>query len=126
MSINSGPYQVGVGTDTGERRTPTSPGDRIFAGLSTGAGLAILTVLAGVAAFLIVKAWPAITAPGSEIGDEGNGLVAYIWPLLFGTVLAATIAIAIALPLAVAVALFISFFAPPKLVQVTSTRRPAS
>jgi phosphate transport system permease protein len=121
MSTSSGgPYQIGVGADTGERRTATRAGDRIFSGLSTGAGLAILTVLAGVAAFLIVKAWPAITAPGSEIGDEGNGLVAYIWPLLFGTVLAATIAIAIALPLAVAVALFISFFAPPKLAQPLS------
>jgi phosphate transport system permease protein len=102
------------------RKGRTRPGDRIFAGLSTGAGLAILTVLAGVAAFLIVKAWPAITAPGAEIGDEGNGLVAYIWPLLFGTILAAAIAIMIALPLAVAVALFISHFAPPKLAQPLS------
>ena len=46
----TGPYQVGVGVDTGSRRkTATRPGDRIFSGLSTGAGVAILTVLAGVA-----------------------------------------------------------------------------
>ena len=37
-------------------------GDRLFAGSTTGAGVLILLVLAGVAIFLISEAWPAITA----------------------------------------------------------------
>jgi phosphate transport system permease protein len=45
------------------------------------------------------------------------GLVAYIVPLVFGTLLAAVIALLIATPLAVAVALFITHFAPRRLAQ---------
>ena len=46
---------------------PGRKGDRFFAGLATGAGVIILATLAGVALFLIVKAWPAITADGTKI-----------------------------------------------------------
>lgn len=92
------------------------PGDRIFAGTATGAGILILVLLAGVAAFLLIEAWPAIVAPPEEI-PGGEGLVAYIAPLAFGTVLAATIALAIAAPLAVAIALFITHYAPRRLSQ---------
>jgi len=86
-------------------------GDRAFSGVATAAGLTILVVLAGVAAFLISEAWPAITAPVADLPD-GKNLVHYIWPLVFGTVLSATIAILIAVPMAVAVALFTSHLAP--------------
>ena len=97
-------------------RTPRRPGDRIFSATATGAGVLILAVLAGVALFLIIEAWPAITADASEIPGKG-GLIEYIWPLAFGTVLGATIAIFLAVPMAVAVSLFISFFAPRGLSQ---------
>ena len=89
-------------------------GDRIFSAFASGAGLLILIVLAGVAAFLIAKAWPAITASSDAI-PGGEGLVKYIWPLLFGTLMAATIAVIIAVPIAIAVALFISHIAPPRM-----------
>ncbi len=89
-------------------------GDRIFSGTATGAGVLILVILAGVAVFLFSKGLPAITADQSKIGD-GDGLVAYIWPLLFGTVLAAVIAIAVAVPLAIGVALFVAYYAPRRL-----------
>jgi phosphate transport system permease protein len=85
--------------------------DRIFSGLARGAGILILALLAGVAAFLLIEAWPALTAPAEEI-PGGQGLLAYIAPLAFGTVLAAGIAIIFALPLAVAAALFITHLAP--------------
>jgi len=89
-------------------------GDRIFSAFASGAGLLILIVLAGVAAFLVAKAWPAITASSDAI-PGGEGLVKYIWPLLFGTLMAATIAVIIAVPIAIAVALFISHIAPPRM-----------
>ena len=82
---------------------PQRPGDRIFAGASTGAGVLILVVLAGVAAFLLVEAWPALLAPAEDI-PNGEGLAVYIWPLLFGTLLSAVFALLIAAPLAVAIA----------------------
>lgn len=91
-------------------------GDRIFAGAATGAGVLILVVLAGVAAFLLSEAFPAFIAPAEEI-PGGQGIVAYIWPLVFGTLLAAVIALLIATPLAVGVALFITHYAPRRLAQ---------
>ncbi|MCY7341299.1 MAG: phosphate ABC transporter permease subunit PstC [Pseudonocardia sp.] len=90
------------------------PGDRIFSGLAKGAGILILVVLAGVAAFLVIEATPALLAPADQI-PGGNGLVAYIGPLVFGTLLAAVIALVIATPLAVAVALFITHYAPRRI-----------
>jgi phosphate transport system permease protein len=94
----------------------TQLGDRIFAGSAKGAGIFILVVLAGVAAFLIVQALPAMLAAPADL-PGGNNLVAYIFPLVFGTLLAAVIALLIATPLAVAVALFITHFAPRRLAQ---------
>jgi phosphate transport system permease protein len=79
--------------------------------VAVGAGVTILTVLAGVAIFLIVEAWPAITAKAEDL--PGNqSLISYIAPLAFGTVLAAALAIIIAVPLAIGVSLFISQYAP--------------
>ncbi|WP_181188184.1 phosphate ABC transporter permease subunit PstC [Actinopolyspora mortivallis] len=92
------------------------PADRIFRGITTGAGVLILLVLAGVAVFLLAEAWPAFTAPDSEIPGEG-GLVVYIWPLVFGTLLAATLALVVAAPLAVLIALFITHYAPRRIAQ---------
>jgi len=96
---------------------PQRPGDRIFSGISTGSGALILVVLAGVAVFLITEAWPALYAPASSI-PGGQGLAVYIWPLLFGTLISAVLALLIAVPLAVAIALFITYYAPRSLAKV--------
>ncbi len=92
------------------------PGDRIFAGSAKGAGILILVILAGVAAFLLVEAFPALTAPAEEV-PGGKGVLVYVAPLLFGTVLAALIALVVATPLAVAIALFLTHYAPRRLAQ---------
>lgn len=92
------------------------PGDRIFSGLATGSGTLILLVLAAVAAFLLIQAAPALVAPAADI-PGGGGVAVYIWPLVFGTLLSAVIALIIATPLSVAVALFITHFAPRRLAQ---------
>ena len=91
-------------------------GDRLFAGSARGAGILILVVLAGVAAFLVVQAIPALFAPADQL-PGGVNLLAYIGPLVFGTLLSSLIALIIATPLAVAVALFITHYAPRKLAQ---------
>jgi phosphate transport system permease protein len=91
-------------------------GDRLFAGSAKGAGITILLILAGVAAFLVVEALPALTAPSEEI-PGGDGLLGYVAPLLFGTLLSAVIALLVATPLGVAIALFITNYAPRRLAQ---------
>jgi phosphate transport system permease protein len=102
------------------RRTGTPPvrgtGDRVFAGSARGAALLVLAVLAGVAAFLVWKSWPALGAPAAELAN-GRSLTAYIGPLAFGTVLAAVIALLVATPLGVAIALFVTFYAPRRLAR---------
>jgi phosphate transport system permease protein len=89
-------------------------GDHLFAGTAKGAGILILVILAGVTTFLLVEAIPAFTAPSEDI-PGGEGLAAYIAPLIFGTLLAAVIALVVATPLAVAIALFVTHYAPRRL-----------
>ncbi|MCU1620415.1 MAG: pstC [Modestobacter sp.] len=89
-------------------------GDRVFAGSATGAGILILLVLAGVAVFLVTEAWPALTANSADL-PNGKSLASYVAPLVFGTLVAAVIALLVATPLAVAIALYITYYAPRRL-----------
>jgi phosphate transport system permease protein len=98
---------------------PHRAGDRLFRAAATGAGVTILAVLAGVAVFLVLKSWPALTASPDEL-PGGQNFLRYVWPLAFGTLLSAGIAIVIAVPLAVGVALFITHFAPRRLAPALS------
>jgi phosphate transport system permease protein len=91
-------------------------GDRIFSGSARGAALVILVVLAAVAGFLVWKSWPAFGVPAGQL-QGGESLTAYIGPLVFGTVLAAVLALLVATPLGVAIALFVNFYAPHRLAQ---------
>ena len=89
-------------------------GDRIFGGISMGAGVVILITLAAVSLFLISEAWPAFTTDLTEL-DGGDTFFQYVLPLAFGTIWASFLALMIALPLAVAVALFVSHYAPRRI-----------
>ena len=103
-------------SDSSTPKPVRRPGDRIFAGISRGSGILILVILAGVAAFLLIEAFPAFTAEADEI-DGADSLLGYVAPLIFGTLLSAGIALLIATPLAVAIALFITHYAPRRLAQ---------
>jgi phosphate transport system permease protein len=92
-------------------------GEHVFAGLARGAGIAILIVLAAVAIFLTLEGIPAISAP-PEAMEGKDGILLYVWPLLFGTLLAALLAMLIATPLSIGVALVISHYAPRRLSRV--------
>lgn len=87
----------------------------VFLGLARAAGIAILVALAGVAIFLTLESVPAITAPADDLG--GKNIIVLVWPLLFGTLLAAFLAILIAAPLSIALALVISHYAPRRLAK---------
>lgn len=106
---------------SGKRRI----GDVVFAGLARSSGILILLILAGVAAFLIVQAWPSLSA------NTQNFLTTKEWDanvreepafgvaaLAFGTVLAATIALIMATPVAIGIALFIVYYAPRRLASL--------
>ena len=89
-------------------------GDRIFAGLARGSGLIILAALAAVFIFLAIEGIPGLAQPES-IYRPATDFLSYTGPLIFGTVLAAVLALIIAVPFAFGIALFISHYAPPKL-----------
>nr|WP_240645780.1 phosphate ABC transporter permease subunit PstC [Georgenia sp. SYP-B2076] len=102
-------------------RPPGRLGNPIFAGISTGAGVVILVILAAVAGFLIVRSWPALVASQAQYDEIGfmdeKSLGAYLAPLVFGTLLSSVIALLIAVPLSIAIGLFISHYAPRRAAQ---------
>ena len=93
-------------------RTRRRPGDRVFSGLALAAGVAILVALAAVFVFLLIEGIPGLTQPSELYGPRAASFLGYVAPLLFGTVLAAVIAVVIAAPLAFGIALVISHYAP--------------
>ena len=91
-------------------------GDKVFSGLTLAAGLIILVILAFVAGFLVLKAWPALVAPASEISTQ-TSFLSYVLPIMVGTLITAAIALLLATPVAIGVALFISHLAPARLAK---------
>ncbi|GAA1506514.1 phosphate transport system permease protein [Agromyces terreus] len=94
------------------------PGDRVFSGSAVFAGSMILVTLAAVAIFLIVQSVPALFATSEEASILTTNFWDYVWPLLFGTVWAAALALLMALPVSIGIALFISHYAPRRLASV--------
>ena len=104
------------------------PGDRIFEFLSTASATLITVMIAAIAAFLIWRAVPALSV-------NENGLLGFFthgerWettdtsamkfgiPTMFGTtVLISVFALILAMPVALAIAIFLSNYAPARLVK---------
>lgn len=96
-------------------------GNKVFRSGATAAAVTILVTLAAVAAFLIIRAWPAISDPSVRVRTVGSADELSIWqftgPQIFGTILAALFAMLLAVPLSIGIALFISHYAPKRLAQ---------
>jgi len=103
----------------GDQRPPRSVGDRVFSWLVTAAAAVILVTLAGVALFLTWQGLPALTASASEI-PGASSFFAYVWPLLFGTLLVSALALLFAVPVSIGVSLFISHYSPRRIAAVLS------
>ncbi len=104
-------------TPAPKQKVVQRPGDRIFRGSTLTAGILILVTLAAVAIFLVAQSLPAFTADDDDIKGTATNFLSYVWPLVFGTVWAAFLALIIAVPLAIMVALFITHYAPRRLAQ---------
>ena len=101
----------------GAIRAKVRLGDRVFSTSTVVAGSLILATLAAVAIFLIVQSIPAITAPAGTLPNNASNFWVYVWPLVFGTIWAAILALIIATPLSIGIALFISHYAPRRVAQ---------
>jgi len=93
------------------------PGDRAFSGLSRGAGIVILVVMAAIAVFLIWRAIPSLQANTANFFTETKWFpdakpsVFGIAALVFGTLLTSIIAMMLAVPVGIGIALFITHYA---------------
>lgn len=96
--------------------TPRSSalGDRVFRGLSLGSGVVIMLALAGVFVFLAIEGAPGLNVDESFYSPS-TSFWGYVGPLIYGTILAAVIALIFAVPLAIGIALFISHYAPRRI-----------
>lgn len=95
-------------------------GDRVFRVLTAGSGAVVLVTMAAIAVFLVIRAWPAVTA------NTGNLLTTQIWrpqadppvfgmaAILFGTLVSSMIAVLVGVPIAVGVALAIAHYVPKR------------
>ena len=106
------------------------PSDRVFRGILTLGGLAAFIVLSGIFGYLASSSAPVLREFGLEfftgsVWYAGDGLLVSegsvdpsqfgLFPMLWGSVLIAIIAVTIAVPLAVGVALSITYLLPKKL-----------
>jgi phosphate transport system permease protein len=96
-------------------------GDKIFRGLAQGASGFIIALVALVAIFLVVKAWPAIRADKAnfftsrDFSTDTGVLKFGIAELLWGTVIVSVIAMLLAVPISLGIALFITQYAPKRI-----------
>jgi phosphate transport system permease protein len=112
----------GAGSIAGSGRARL--GDRVFAGLTAGAGGFIVILIALVAAFLLIKVVPAIGDDKVNFlfsrewkVDDTTNLRFGILGLLWVTVIISLVGMVIAVPLAIGIALFITQYAPRPLVR---------
>ena len=112
LTTEKAPDRASTGFGSGTR---FGLGDRVFSGMALGAGLVILVALAAVFVFLLVQGQDGFHADPKLYAPAASNFVSYAAKLLFGTVLAAVIAMVIAVPFAIGVALFISHYAPRRL-----------
>ncbi len=99
---------------TPQERAPRSRGDRVFSGTAKIAALFIVAALAGVFIFLTIEGVPGLSAPEGTYAPN-HSFLSYVAPLIFGTILAAMLALVLAVPFAFGIALFISHYAPRRI-----------
>lgn len=102
--------------------------DRLFKGVAAGCGMLILLVLTAVAVFLLFRALPLLSRNHNQVshvfadftGGKAHDFISYVAPLIFGTVLMSALALLFAFFVAIGIALFISYYAPKKIVPLLS------
>lgn len=104
-----------------ELSVPRATGDKVYRGITVASAMASLLVMVLIAAFLLKEAWPALSVAGADfftvfewLPDDEPARFG-IGSMLFGTVVAAMIALVVAVPVSLGTALFIREYAPLKI-----------
>lgn len=102
--------------------------DRVFKAIVSTCGIGILVVLSAIAIFLLLQAWPLVGGDPVKVmrvfrdftAGHANNFWQYVGPLLFGTVLMASLALFFSFFVSIGIALFISHYAPKRLATLLS------
>lgn len=106
---------------------PLSRGDRWFFGTTSLAAYFAFIIVAFVLGFLLWQAWPALQSQGLDFvfgstwSPDTTPMVLQLFPMLWGSLLIATIGIAIATPMAISMAYLIVFMLPKRLAAIFTT-----
>jgi phosphate transport system permease protein len=112
-------HETGLSAGRGRIRI----GDRLFAGLATGASSFVIVLVVLVAVFLVVKSLPSITEDhvnfltSTEWQTDPKNLRFGIATLLWVTVIISLIGLVLAVPIAIGIGLFITQYAPSRLAR---------
>lgn len=105
---------------------PSNRGDKIFARVTSGAAHFSIALVLLILAFLVWRAWPALTTQGigfftgTKWSNDLEHPVFQIAGMLYGSLLLSFLGLLIAVPTAIAVAYFIEFMAGPKVGKVVT------
>lgn len=112
----------------GDRAATGRLGDRVFAGLSTGAGVLVVALVTLIGVFLLAQAIPALAKDHTNFltsrewaVDDAAAMRFGIAQMLWTTVVSSIIAMLIAVPVGVAVSLFITEYSPAWLSRPAAT-----
>jgi phosphate transport system permease protein len=125
LSSDEPPIEVaGPLTDARTLSATRTRADRIYRGISTGAGLLTLVLLVFIGSFLLIRSKDALSYSGlkfftnTQWQPQGTPAVFGILAIMYWTIIIAVISLVIAIPLALAVAIFLTDFAPRSLRKV--------
>ena len=98
-------------------------GDRIFSGVTLGAGLLVFVLLGAIAVFLVAKAIPALHADKVSFWsykdwNPDTEMKFGVAAMVFGTLLSSLLALVMAVPVALGVAVYITNYAPRRIATV--------
>lgn len=121
-SVTDTERQGGHPPRTGAPASSGGTGERVFRGLTTGAGLVVVAAIALIGLFLIVKAVPSLAANHDNFltspefnTTDANNLRFGIRDLLVVTLLSSLMALVLAMPVGMGIALFLTQYAPGRL-----------
>jgi phosphate transport system permease protein len=119
-----GPAVLGAGSASpGTPKGRIRAGDRVFAGLTSGASGFIIVLVVLIAIFLLIKSVPSIAhdkinfLTSTEWSPTPGNLRFGVAPLLWTTVIISLVALVLAVPIAIGIALFITQYAPARLAR---------
>jgi phosphate transport system permease protein len=103
--------------ELGNQRTTA---DKVYRGVTTGAAMTALVVMALIGLFLVIQAIPALRVAGlkffttAEWRPDDDPAVFGIASMLFGTIVVSVIALLIAVPISISTAVFVNEYLPVK------------